>query len=65
MSYEQELINSKTLLLKIVDILKADVDHEGTDAVMKPSDLLNRIVGLSSELGLEEIRERALGHKTS
>lgn len=48
------------MLIKIVDVLKTEVEHEGIGASMTPSDLLNKIVGLAHEYDLPKVREKAL-----
>lgn len=47
-----------TLIYGIVDYLKREKDHEGTTAVSSPSDILDKIYGMSQEL--QEVKERIL-----
>lgn len=47
-----------SLVCDIVDFLRKEKDHEGTPSVASPSELLDRIFGMASEI--PEIRERIL-----
>lgn len=49
-----------TMLLKILEFVKVEVQHEGAGTDMAPSDFLNKIIGLAYEYGLTELRENAL-----
>jgi len=50
------------LVLRILDVLKEEVQHEGHCIPMTAKDLLNKIVGLATELQLPDIREKALDY---
>ena len=46
----------KNLVYAIVDYLKKEKNHEGTNAVASPSEILDRIYGLSQDL--LDVKER-------
>jgi hypothetical protein len=57
---------SYEMLMKILDVMKAEVEHRGMSTPMTPEDMLNKMVGLAHEFDLPEIREKALDYqKTS
>jgi hypothetical protein len=47
-----------SLVCDIVDFLRKEKEHEGTSSVATPSEMLDRIFGMASEI--PEIRERIL-----
>jgi hypothetical protein len=53
-------IRCHEMLLRILDVLKLELTHQGGGATMSPTDLLHKIIGLASEYNLPEIREKAL-----
>ena len=56
---ETTIENYEELLFKIIHILKMELDHEGTDCMVTPTQLLDKIAGMSH--GLPAIRERIYG----
>jgi hypothetical protein len=53
-------IRCHEMLLRILDVLKLELSHQGGGTTMSPTDLLHKITGLASEYNLPEIREKAL-----
>jgi hypothetical protein len=51
------------MLLKILEVLKYEINHHGEGSAMSPTDLLYKIIGLASEYDLPEIREKALDYQ--
>jgi hypothetical protein len=51
-------VKSYDLVCSIVDFLRKEKEHEGTSSVATPSEMLDRIFGMASEI--PEIRERIL-----
>jgi hypothetical protein len=49
----------KDLVFKIISFLKLEQDHEGTNAVITPSELLDKIAAFS--VGLPDVRDEILG----
>lgn len=60
-SNQQDNMERKSyeLLVKIIDFIKKEKDHEGTSSVATPSEILDRIYGLSEDF--PELKERILG----
>lgn len=50
----------KELLEKLIEFLKREKQNEGTASATSPTELLHKIIGLASDMGLEDIKERAL-----
>lgn len=51
------------MLHKILEVLKLEVEHHGMSSPMTPEDMLNKMVGLSHEFDLPNIREKALDYQ--
>ena len=51
------------MLHKILEVLKLEVEHRGLSSPMTPEDMLNKMVGLSHEFDLPNIREKALDYQ--
>lgn len=56
---EELLVKYEELLLEIVRILEIEKEHEGTEHMMPPSQMLDKIAGMTHEL--PKIRERIYG----
>jgi len=50
----------KMVLEKLVDVLKRERLNEGTLAAATPTDILNKLIGIASDAGLEDIKGRVI-----
>lgn len=51
--------NYRQLVHAIITLLKTEKDHEGTSAVMSPTELLEKIAALGSDI--KEVTDRVYG----
>jgi len=51
----------KDLLYKIIEVLQQERSHEGTTAVISPTELLDKIMGISSEMQLQDVKDKIIG----
>lgn len=55
----EEKNSYKTLIYSIIDFIKKDVEHEGTNQVFSPTEILDKIYCLASDL--PDIKEKIYG----
>jgi hypothetical protein len=57
---EENFQNYKNVLEKLVDILKTESASEGVCGAATPTDLLHKLIGMASDAGLDDIKERII-----